>query len=140
MSTESKKGSDGARIAPPSQRGFTLMEVLVAFMIIAVTLGGAYGALGSAARGADRADAALQALGKAEGVLDRLGADLPLAPGRRTLEEDGWSVVIAIEEWRPEGGAVWTAVGAEPFLVEVEAIAEDGGSARLRALRLGDAP
>ncbi|MCG8441012.1 MAG: type II secretion system GspH family protein [Caulobacterales bacterium] len=121
------------------ERGFTLLEVLVAFLIVAMTLGAAYASIGAAAVSAGRAEAALQALTRAESALAQVGAAIPLAPGETVLEEDGWTVRITIEEHRRDGAATWRAIGLTPFSVTAEARPADGQPTRLTTLRAGAA-
>ena len=80
------------RIAPAlraRQRGFTLLEVIVAFMLLALALTLLLGTLSGAAKqvrwSADAARAGLHA----QSLLDATGWDAPLAPGERTGEFDG---------------------------------------------------
>ena len=80
------------------RRGFTLIEVLVAFAILAVTLtaffqlfSGGLGAIGSAERYS-------MATMLARSILDDVGAEIPLAPGEQSGElDDGFSWLVRID-------------------------------------------
>ncbi|MGF1447127.1 MAG: type II secretion system protein J [Pikeienuella sp.] len=112
--------------------GFTLLEVMVAFVIVSLVLGGAYAAMTSATRATLRADMALAALTRAEGALARIGADIPAVPGSQRLEEDGWDILVEISTHPASEPALGLA------LVEVAVtLSRDGSSAtRLSSLRL----
>lgn len=66
------------------EAGFTLVEVVVAFAIAAMVLGGLYTLMGGALRGEARATARDQALAAARAHLEAIGIEEPLAPGRTT--------------------------------------------------------
>lgn len=65
-----------------SQRGFTLLEVLVAFALLAAVLGLLMGALSRASAQVRDGEAAGRARLHAQGLLDGLGVEQPLRPGR----------------------------------------------------------
>lgn len=73
-------GGMAARIAP--MRGFTLVEVLVAFTLMAVGLGILLAILSGGMRTVAAASASTQASLYAQGVFASLGSDRRLAPGR----------------------------------------------------------
>ena len=103
----------GSRIVPvgplssprrPNQAGFSLLEVLVAFAILAVIMGVLLQIFSGAAQRATLAESYLKAATLAEAKLNELGVNIPLAPGILTGE--------------PEGGFGWT-LSVEPYPVEV---------------------
>lgn len=81
------------------QRGYTLIEVIVAFAVLGIALMLLLGTLSNGTRqvrwAADSGRAALHA----RSLLDGIGIDVPIVPGRSTGEfEDGryrWSLTIA---------------------------------------------
>lgn len=82
-----------------SQRGYTLIEVIVAFAVLGIALMLLLGTLSNGTRqvrwAADSGRAALHA----QSLLDGLGIDLPIVPGQTSGEfEDGryrWTLEIA---------------------------------------------
>lgn len=125
------------------QRGYTLIEVIAAFALLALALtlllGSLSGALRQVRGAADRGQAALHA----RSLIDQVGVGEPLRAGTRTGElEDGryrWTLDIA--RWRDPvatGGAVDPAA---PQLLEVRLALQwgEGGPRerlQLRTLRM----
>ena len=66
------------------EAGFTLVEVLVAFAIVAMVLAGLYQLIAGAFRGEARAKVHEQALALARAHLAAIGIEQPLAPGETT--------------------------------------------------------
>ena len=78
-------------------RGFTLLEVLVAFSVLAVGLGIAFEIFATGLGGARSADALTRAVLIAESRLAHVGTETELAPGRSEGETDDgtrWRVEI----------------------------------------------
>lgn len=122
------------RTARRRDGGFTLLETLVAFAILALTLGPGYAVLSSSITAADRAEERLAALALAENALARVGAEIPLAEG---VFREG-ALEIEMSRHHPADEPVWASIGARPYLVEVLVRGADGGvDARLSTLRLG---
>ena len=93
-----------------AQRGFGLLEVLVALALVAATAAAGFQILGTAARGANDADRYTRAVLLAESRMAELGVSEALAPGE-TLGEAGegylWRVSV-----RPLAG--YTPAPASP--------------------------
>ncbi len=94
--------ADGARIfaaGPSSMRGYTLIEVIVAFALLALALTLLLGTLSGAARQVGWSAQAGRAALHAQSLLDQSGVGEALQPGRRTgTFEDGryrWSLEVA---------------------------------------------
>ena len=87
---------------PHSQRGFTLIEVIVAFMVLALALAIVLGTLSNASRQVRWSDDAGRAALHAQSLLDDTGVAETLAPGRHEgVFEDGryrWTLDVA--PWR----------------------------------------
>ncbi|GGF51447.1 type II secretion system protein I [Aliidongia dinghuensis] len=125
-----------------NEAGFTLVEVLVAFAILAVTLGFLMHVISNVLDRTGEADARAGALQVAQSLIDRIGADLPLEDGGRDGDSGRhyrWHVEIA-----PYGDAddrsAWPAAAHH---VTVTVAWGDHGSLSLSTLKLGpkdDAP
>lgn len=63
------------------QGGFSLIEVLAAFLIMVFVLGAIFSSLGGATRGESRADFLLRATRYGQSKLDALGVSEPIASG-----------------------------------------------------------
>jgi len=79
-----------------SEQGFTLVEVLIAFAILLLALGALLPVYSEMIDHAARAAEEGRATALAQTILDRVGADLPLADGRVDGESEGfgWHLVI----------------------------------------------
>ncbi len=126
-----------------NSRGFTLLEVLVAFVIIAVVLGAAYPGLGSAARTQGRVAEVLAATAHAESTLARIGTDLPMHRGTREIVlADGWRARVSLRPIRPEEAELWGLLGRAPWHLRVQALppGADAAAVVLESLRIGPLP
>ena len=85
------------------QRGYTLLEVLVAFALLAIGLGVLLAILSGGVHAVARASQSTQAALHAESILDTLGADRRLQPGHSEgLFEDGrYRWTLDIEPFTP---------------------------------------
>ena len=87
------------------RRGFTLLEVLVAFAVLAVALGVAFEIFATGLRGARSADALTRAVLIAESRLARVGVETELTPGESEGEtDDGTRWRIEIHDQPAENG------------------------------------
>ncbi|MGH8076330.1 MAG: type II secretion system protein XpsI [Lysobacter sp.] len=84
------------RTSPRRQRGYSLIEVIVAFALLALALTLLLGTLSGAARQVRWSSDAGRAALHAQSLLDQVGVGEPLAPGQRDGEfDDGryrWSL------------------------------------------------
>jgi general secretion pathway protein I len=86
---------------PSLQRGYTLIEVLVAFAVLAGALTMLLGILTGAGRQVHWADEAGRAALHAQSLLDAAGVGEALQPGRRDgeFEEGRYRWTLAVEPW-----------------------------------------
>ncbi len=118
--------------------GFTLLEVLIAFAILAVALVALIRAFSSGLRGLDAAEAAAVALQHARSKIEEVGTVIPLEAGEYGGEfEDGTRWSIAIRPHEAGEGAAAETVALVPYEIEVTASRVRGGEVMLRSLRLG---
>ncbi len=129
----------------PSKRreaGFTLLEVLVAFTIFALSFTAILQLFTGSLRNGEVADRALVALGHAESLLARAGVEQPLAEGERRGELPGgmaWTESIARYSDPQMAGALAPA-GMQPYSVTVTVTWGDNArDITLTTLRLGGA-
>jgi prepilin-type N-terminal cleavage/methylation domain-containing protein len=134
-----------------SQRGFALIEILVAFAILAIGLGAISAGIAVAMRSDGRTQTTRVALRLAQSRLETAGILRPLAVGRSeglTMPNYRWRETITAVQWRAEpprppagGKPEQKAANAPltPFWVEIEVVAADGAVARLAALKLAPA-
>jgi general secretion pathway protein I len=96
-----------ARARPPArparESGFSLLEVLVAFSILALSLGVLLQIFSSSVNASVRAEARVRAAMLAEVQLNSVGIDIPLEPGETGGEEDnGMRWQVTLTEYLPE--------------------------------------
>ncbi len=133
--------SRGARRAGSDQAGFSLLEVLVAFAILALSLGVLMQIFSKAmvvtVTGADLGHAAAVA----ELTLQTVGIEIPLEPGIYDTDAlDGFARSVRIEPY-PASIMTDDEPLLEAYLVTVEVLWQDGGGTvrrfSLPTLRLG---
>ena len=125
------------------QAGFTLLEVLAAFAVFALTFGVVLqilsGSIQSAVRSAEYTEAALWA----ESIMGRVGLEIPVEDGSESGDfNDQFSYALTIEPWEmdEQEGLVTNAVPVELFRVQVQVVwgnANRPRSARFVTLKAG---
>lgn len=126
-----------------SSRGFTVLEVLVAFVIIAIVLGAAYPGLGGAARTQGRVAEVLAAAAHAESMLARIGTDLPMRRGTQEVAlSNGWHARVTMHPIRQNETELWSLLARAPWHLRVEVLpsAADAAAVELESLRIGPVP
>ncbi len=124
-------------------RGFSLLEVLVAFTILAMLLGALFQVFSGGLRAARSGDQYTRATIIAQSRLAALGVEQPLREGVSSGTDDDpyhWRVTVSpyLDDQMPVADYV-----LQPLTVHVEVFWEEGGSARsvsLTSILLGPAP
>ncbi len=115
--------------------GFTLIEVLAAFVILSLTLASAYAALTGGLRWERRAGETASAVLLARSHLAEAGVSRPLAAGvTEEMLTDGRTLRIAMEEVEPVPNEGMRRLVA--WQVTVEVTAPGGTAVRLSELKL----
>ncbi len=124
-------------MSTPRDRGFTMIEALVAFVIVSLVLGAGYAGMAGGLKATARAEDALDKLAQAEAVLARIGVEIPLDPGETVLAEEPWEIRVAIEAHRRDDALLWDRLGLRPYAVAVSVSGGTGAPVTLETLRLG---
>lgn len=125
-----RKGRSSVRLAPP--RGFTLIEVLVAFALVALVLGAALRLVSGGLNDSDVAERQTLAVLVAESRIAEVGTAVPLAPGVTDGTAPGGY------RWRREIRPIADAADDDPlplYAITVEVSADDRRGVRLSTLR-----
>lgn len=124
----------------PRDRGFTLVEVLVAFVILSLALGVVFRSLSSGLSHERTARLATERVLAARSLLDRVGQDIPLELG--TTEGDfagGAHWVLTVTQADQEANLAARRPGGtvNAYLVALHVAGTDGRSLDLQTVRLG---
>ena len=127
--------------SPLAESGFSLLEVLVAFTILALSLGVLMQVFSQALNAATLSGTYGRATALAEAGMDLVGIDIPLEPGQRSGEtEDGLRWLVQVTEV-PMADLLPGEAPLPAYLVSSEVTWESVRGARrvtLATLRLGD--
>lgn len=129
----------GASLFSNNAAGFTLVEVLVAFTILGIALAVLFQSFGGGLRGIESASVYVGAAAEARSVLQRVGVDIPIAPGVVSGQfADGGRWEVSIE--RHAGAELRGGETQAPlalFSVEITVAIDDRRTVTIETLRLG---
>jgi general secretion pathway protein I len=113
-----------------SQGGFSLLEILVAFSILALSLGVLLEIFSTALRGVALSEQYTKAALLAESTLGAVGADIPLETGTYSGDaEEGYSWLVSISPYQSEYLEPRSGY-REPLVVSVQVSWQDLGRER----------
>lgn len=113
------------------QGGFTLIEVLIAFIILALVLGVVYESFALSGRSVARDERQVQALLLAQAALTRTGVEQPLAAGEEIVTPvPGYEVHVVVRPFAAVSG------GDDGALYEIEVTSRWQEQTRWRQLKL----
>lgn len=132
------RGRSSARAS--RQRGYTLLEVIVAFALLALALTLLLGTLSGAAKQVRWSSDAGRAALYAQSLMDQVGVGQALTPGQRTgdFENGRYRWTLGVAPWRDRLPASSQPIDPNaPRLFEVQLAIQwgDGGSSRRLLLR-----
>jgi general secretion pathway protein I len=126
---------------PADQRGFTLIETLVAFTIATLLLSVLLAAFGGGVAGSRHAEIRAEAIQLAQSTLDAVGVLDVLKEGERfDRAVDRFHVAVVVERYAGPGTPGTRGIYVAPYDVAVQVSWPEGGrreSVSLRTLRLG---
>lgn len=127
--------------AARGEEGFTLVEVLVSFLILSLSLGVLYQSFATSSLGLSRVNEREQAAALAESLFARIGTDIPLSVGTREGDFDlrpfHWRVKISSSDLLEKQER--TRRGLYPYDVEAEVMGGERSVvlAEFHTVRLG---
>ena len=128
---------------PKQNSGFTLIEVLIAFTILALVLGVVLPTLASGLSHERTARLATARVLEARSILDGLGFEVPLEEGTiegRLANGEAWTLTVSLisDELADPGESDKIDTGQRnAYLAELQVDGEDGRTLRLKTLKLG---
>lgn len=83
----SRSSSNRSGCSPAKSRGFTLLEVMLAFVVFALSFAAILEIMAGSMRGIRRAESDTEVALLAQSIMDQVGIEIPLAEGELTGEE-----------------------------------------------------
>lgn len=123
---------------PKRNSGFTLIEVLIAFAILALVLGVVFRTISSGLSHERTARLATARVLEARSILDQLGVSLPLEEGLiegRLATGEVWTLTVSLFEPATDDEDPTGPINA--YLAELLVEGRDGRILRLKTLNLG---
>ncbi|MHA1528077.1 MAG: PulJ/GspJ family protein [Alphaproteobacteria bacterium] len=118
--------------------GFTLIEVLIAFAILALVLGVVFRTLSTGLSHERTAGLVTARVLEARSILDRLGAEMALEEGTiegRLATGDRWTLTVSLID--PAASDALNPGPLNAYLAELSVDGDDGRILRLQTLKLG---
>ncbi len=118
--------------------GFTLIEVLIAFAILALVLGVVFRTLATGLSHERTAGLVTARVLEARSILERLGADVALEEGTiegRLATGETWTLTVSLLD--PDAGGDGRTGALNAYLAELSVAGDDGRMLRLQTLKLG---
>ena len=123
-----------------AQSGFTLLEILVAFLILALALGALLPTFSHSLEGVESSEFYVTALAEAQSRMDRVGSEIPLEEGEISgTTEAGFDWVASFHRQEPADATHLDGdEAASVELIDVQIVVSEAGGRRLtlKSLRL----
>ena len=120
--------------------GFTLLEVLIAFVIMTIVLAALYRGFAGGLRGLDTSEGYALAAMQAQSKLDEVGTAIPLEAGVTSGEfDDGMTWELTVDPFEIAGVTEADDLPVGGYRVVLEVTWEETRNLRFETLRLGEA-
>jgi general secretion pathway protein I len=121
-------------------RGFTLIEILIAFAILAVALAALFQAFSGGLDAIDRTDRATTSVLLARSLMDRVGGDIPLVVGTRAGDfENGFEWQVTLTPASADLAPPVTGQQVQLLQISVTVSSDSAAPVTLTTLRLAPA-
>jgi general secretion pathway protein I len=117
-----------------NRRGFTLLEVLIALTILAVSVGVLFTSFSMTASGTRVAHSDVEIASAAQSVLARVGVDIPLRPGEQSGRISQLDWVVTITPYAVQGDP--SALSVIPLEISLKIQKGGADALLLKTLRL----